>query len=171
MPKFFKDNDTLGVIISRMQVPYLTASHINMIETVQQRHNKLLILLGVADVISTKNPLPFLFRKQMLEEYLRPTDIVMPLKDNNDNSKWVRLVDTLVNCNIYGSETATIYGGRDSFIPYYVKDGGSHKVVELLPEDADSGTDLRNLASITIPVYSVENAQTIIYTVNQILAK
>lgn len=169
MSKFFKDSDTLGVIISRVQVPYLTNSHINMIETVQQRHNRLLVLLGVTDKIDRKNPLFFLLRKQMVEQYLRATDTVMPVKDNDDNPAWVKFVDALVDCNLHSGETAILYGGRDSFIPFYIEGGGKYKTVELAPEDSDSGTELRNLAAIKVPVYTVENAETIIYTVNQML--
>ena len=80
----FKDNTTLGVIISRMQVPYLTDSHLNMIKTVQDRHQRLLILLGVNTVISTKNPFSFLFRKQMIEKFIRLTDLIMPVPDIAD---------------------------------------------------------------------------------------
>ena len=95
--------------------------------------------------------------------------MMMPLKDNKDNAKWVSLVDTLVESNLYANETAILYGGRDSFIPYYTKDGGAYKTIELLPEDNDSGTELRAIATTKIPRYSRENAETIIYTLNSIL--
>lgn len=167
MAKLFKDNNRLGVIISRMQVPYLTESHLNMVQTVQERHSKLLILLGVTDKVDLKNPYSFLFRSQMLKPYLREFDICMPLKDNNDNQFWVNQVDLLVGSNLFIDETAVLYGGRDSFIPYYIKDKGIYPTVELLPEDNDSGTELRSLATNKIPMYSKEVAEAILYTMNQ----
>lgn len=169
MNKLFKDSTTLGVIISRMQVPYLTESHLNMIRTVQNRHSKVLILLGVtADSdISIKNPFSFIFRKQMIQPHLRDNDVIIPLQDDPDNTVWVRLVDTLIKSNLFIGEKATLYGGRDSFIPYYKTNGGNFEVVELLPEDNDSGTELRNLATIELPNYSEETAKAIIYTINK----
>jgi bifunctional NMN adenylyltransferase/nudix hydrolase len=164
----FKDNNTLGVIISRMQVPYLTSSHIKLIETIQSRHNKLLILLGVSDSFNVKNPFPFDFRRQMISEHLRTSDIMIPLKDNPNNEEWVKTVDLLVSANLIGDEQAVLYGGRDSFIPYYIKDNGAYTTQELLPEDNDSGTELRNVATTKLPVYSKETAEAIIYMLNKI---
>lgn len=168
--RLFKDSNTLGVIISRMQVPFLTQSHINMIQTVQERHNKLLILLGVSSEINLKNPFTFDFRRQMIQKYLRTTDIIIPLKDNpDDNAKWVSTVDLMVSSNLVGDEKAVLYGGRDSFIPYYIKENGLYMTQELLPEDNDSGTELRNVATTKIPRYSKDTAEAIIYYINKIL--
>ncbi len=167
--RFFKDSSTIGVIVSRMQVPYLTESHLNMIKTVQARHNKLAILLGVNDKIDIKNPLSFDIRRQMITPFLRTHDIIIPLKDNEDNKAWVDQVDLLINSLCYRKETAVLYGGRDSFIPYYHKDNGKYETIELLPEDNDSGTELRNIATTKLPVYSQEVAEAIIYTLNKII--
>lgn len=171
MSKLFKDHCTLGVIISRMQVPYLTDSHINMIQTVQSRHNKVLILLGVTKCssIDTKNPFSFMFRKKMIEPFLREFDLIMPIKDNEDNDGWVKNVDSLVESNLFVDETAVLYGGRDSFIPFYIKSAGTYETIELLPEDNDSGTELRNIAANKIPTYSRAVAEAIIYTINRLL--
>jgi bifunctional NMN adenylyltransferase/nudix hydrolase len=167
--RLFKDSSTIGVIVSRMQVPYLTESHVNMIKTVQSRHNKLAILLGVNDKIDLKNPLSFDLRKQMISPLLRTHDIIIPLRDNEDNKAWVEQVDLIIDTLCFRKETAILYGGRDSFIPYYHRDNGRYETIELLPEDNDSGTELRNIASSKLPVYSVEVAEAIIYTLNKII--
>lgn len=168
MAKLFKDKNKLGVIISRMQVPYLTESHLNMIQTVQERHSKMLILLGVTDDWNLKDPYSFLFRSQMIMPYLRDTDLCMPLKDNKENNnEWVKLVDLLVSSNLFNNETPILYGGRDSFIPSYKEGKGVYPTIELLPEDNDSGTELRSIAMNKIPQYSREVAEGILYTMNQ----
>lgn len=164
--KLFKDNTDVGVIISRMQVPYLTESHINLIKSIQARHQTLIILLGCTKELSVKNPFDFIFRKQMLSEYLRPTDIIMPLPDIEDNRLWVENVDRIIGS--LTDNNAILYGGRDSFIPYYKKDSGKYKTQELLPEDNDSGTELRNISAVKIPTYSKEVAEAIIYTINKL---
>lgn len=165
----FKDNNTLGVIISRMQVPYLTSSHIKLIQTIQSRHNKLLILLGVSESFSVKNPFPFDFRRQMISKHLRLNDIIIPLRDNPNNEEWVKSVDLLVGANLIRDEQAVLYGGRDSFIPYYIQDNGIYNTQELLPEDNDSGTELRNVATTKLPVYSQETAEAIVYMLNKVM--
>lgn len=166
--RLFKDSSTIGVIVSRMQVPYLTESHVNMIKTVQSRHNKLAILLGVNDKIDMRNPLPFDLRRQMIMPFLRTHDIILPLQDNDDNKAWVGQVDLMIDSLCYRKETAVLYGGRDSFIPYYHKDNGRYETIELLPEDNDSGTELRNIASIKLPVYTQEVAEAMIYMLHKL---
>lgn len=167
--RFFKDNVTTGVIISRMQVPYLTESHVNMIETVKSRHPKLLILLGVSKEINSKNPLSFDLRRQMISPLLRGHDLIIPIRDNDTNEEWVKNVDSIVTSFLYVNETAILYGGRDSFIPYYKKDYGKFNTQELLPTDNDSGTELRNIAATNLPIYSRQIAEAIIYTTTNIL--
>jgi bifunctional NMN adenylyltransferase/nudix hydrolase len=163
--KLFKDNTDVGVIISRMQVPYLTESHTNLIKSIQARHQSLIVLLGVSGKKDLKNPFDFLFRKQMISPLLRETDTIIPLPDIEDNKVWVQNVDLIISSL---TEKAILYGGRDSFIPYYKKDKGKFETQELLPEDNDSGTELRNIASVKIPQYSKEVAEAIIYTINQL---
>ena len=153
-----------------MQVPYLTDSHINMIETVKGRHDRVLILLGVKDKIDLKNPLDFNLRRQMIMPLMRVNDIIVPLKDiPDDNPAWAKSVDNLVSAVNGPKESAILYGGRDSFIPYYKEANGQYECVELLPEDNDSGTELRNIAATTIPKYSKKVASAIIYTTNKLL--
>lgn len=171
MSKIFKDANTMGVIISRMQVPYLTSGHINLIKTIQDRHNKLLVLLGVSNEINIKNPFSFDFRRQMIQKFMRPCDNIMPVRDNKDNSTWVKQVDYLVGASLYSDENAILYGSRDSFIPYYEKDKGGFRTQELLPEDNDSGTELRSIAATKLPLYTPEVAEAIIYTVNVLTKK
>jgi hypothetical protein len=168
--RLFKDNNNVGVIISRMQVPYLTESHINLIKSIQARHQVLIILLGTTKETSIKNPFSFTFRKQMISDYLRPTDSIVPLPDIENNKEWVENVDRIIS-SLTDSETI-LYGGRDSFIPYYKKDNGIYATQELLPEDNDSGTELRNIAANKLPNYSKEVAEAIIYTIaNQNIIK
>lgn len=164
--KLFKDNTDVGVIISRMQVPYLTQSHINLIRSIQARHQTVIILLGITNDINIKNPFSFIFRKQMLSPFLRDTDSIIPLPDIEDNKVWVDNVDRIISS--LTNDNAVLYGGRDSFIPYYRKDNGKYTTQELLPEDNDSGTELRNIAAVKIPTYSKEVAEAIIYTINKL---
>ena len=180
MSNLLKDKTSVGVIICRMQVPYLTESHKATINTVLDRHDRVVIFLGVGnEPISLKNPYTFYFRKQMIAgtfaEQLSEGGLelnIIPLPDMpDDNAAWVKQLDNLVGCFLSANETARLYGGRDSFIPYYVKDNGKFECTELAPNDYDSGTELRQLEAIKQPVYSRETSQAILWAINQITAK
>lgn len=167
-----KDRRALGVIVARMQVPMLTTSHIGMLLTCIERHDRSVIFLGTAEGMSKSNPYPFLFRRQMIKQFLsvyKHTKVaIIPLPDHADNKAWVQTLDAMIRAQIVLGESAVLYGGRDSFIPYYKKDEGRFECIELSPNDYDSGTALRELAAIPLPVYSVEAANAILWTINQL---
>ena len=154
-----------------MQVPHLTDSHVKLIKTVCDRHKRIIIFLGTTNkLIDDKNPFPFEFRKQMIldNQEFRSNEIsIVPLPDQEDNKSWVETLDKLVQSFLAYDEEAVLYGGRDSFIPFYKKDKGKFTAVELAPTDYDSGTDLRNLTAIELPKYSVEAAAAILWTLRQ----
>ena len=51
-------NKPTGVIIARFQTPALHEGHLSLIRQVKQKHNRLIIVLGVSPVKgSRKNPL------------------------------------------------------------------------------------------------------------------
>jgi len=166
-----KEKKGIGVIVSRMQVPYLTDSHQAMINTVCDRHQRVIIFLGTTNkTIDEKNPYPFTFRKAMIEWFLAGKNnvIIIPLPDNEDNARWVSILDSLISSFLSYDEYPILYGGRDSFIPYYKQDKGIFDCTELAPTDYDSGTDLRNLSSIEMPKYTPDTAQAILWTMRQL---
>jgi hypothetical protein len=168
MSSLLKDKRAIGGIIARMQVPYLTESHKATIQTVFDRHTRVVIFLGVNnDGVSEKNPYSFDFRKEMIKQSFPDNEFnIIPLPDNNnDNAAWVNQLDRLTGAFLNIDETAVLYGGRDSFIPHYKKDNGLFECIELAPNDYDSGTDLRLLESIKSPKYSRDSAQAILWAI------
>ena len=170
MNNLLKEKKGVGVIICRLQVPTLTESHQKMIETVMSRHQRIIIVLGTSNkTIDSRNPYPFEFRKRMVENYFMSSNVtIIPLPDNENNVAWVNMLDTLITAFLAYDETAILYGGRDSFIPYYKGDNGKFDCVELTPIDYDSGTELRALSSIEMPYYSKEVANAILWTLRQV---
>lgn len=129
----------MGVIIARFQTPYLTPGHCELIETVQARHSKLLIVLGVARVIPTKkNPLDFAIRQRMLQEAY-PGVQVLALPDTRLNETWSQNLDQLIR-TYHPYETVVLYGGRDSFTQCY---SGRFPSVDLESAVGESGTEAR----------------------------
>lgn len=166
-----KEKKGIGVIVLRVQVPFLTDSHKAVINTVLNRHDRVIMFLGTTNApINPDNPYPFEFRKQMIEATFPDIEhlTVVPLPDiKDDNPLWVKVLDSLISAFLSHDESAILYGGRDSFIPYYKKDNGKFDCIELSPTDYDSGTKLREISAIRLPDYSVEAAQAILWTLNQ----
>lgn len=135
--------NNIGVIIARFQSPYLHEGHKSIIESVKQKHNTVVVVLGVSPVRGSKrNPLNFHTRERMVKkEY---TDIVvLPLSDHPLDRKWSQNLDILLADTFPGSRFV-LYGSRDSFKSYY---SGSNETVDL-PENGDhSATTIREQIS------------------------
>lgn len=133
-----KDYD-IGVIIARFQVHKLHEGHTSLIDEVFSNHKKVIIFLGVSVTPNTpRNPLDFATRKAMLQE-LYPEVIILPLKDQRSNKIWSKKLDEKID-EPFGSKKALLYGGRESFIPYY---SGKHQTMELVSNEYFSGTEIR----------------------------
>jgi bifunctional NMN adenylyltransferase/nudix hydrolase len=130
----------IGVIIARFQTPYLHEGHKALIDAVQAKHVKTVIVLGVSPVLgSRRNPLDFHTREKMIrKEY--PEVVVLPLSDHPLDAKWSHNLDTLLS-NTFPGAGFSMYGSRDSFINYY---SGKNVVVELPQHGDHSATELRD---------------------------
>jgi len=107
----------IGVIVGRFQVDEIHAGHLNLLQTVQAKHTNVLILLGCRKTRANRdNPLNYQMREQMLRE-ICPNAIIMPVFDCQTDELWSRQVDDLIRTAFPGP--ATLYGGRNSFIPHY----------------------------------------------------
>lgn len=138
------DSFDVGVIVGRFQVPELHAAHRSLISQVCEAHDKVLIFLGLSPLMVTReNPLDFEARKQMILEAF-PDVTVLYIKDRPDDEVWSRYLDAQIQDCLTASQTAVLYGGRDSFIDRYY---GSFDTRELEPEAFLSGTDIRKAVS------------------------
>lgn len=137
------DDYEVGVIIARFQVHELHEAHQDLINKVASHHKKLIIFLGVPIIQNTKkNPLDFATRKAMVQEFI-PEAVILPLRDQRSNAKWSYILDNEIKVP-FGERSALIYGGRDSFIPYYE---GSYATAELVTDTYASGTEVRKRVS------------------------
>lgn len=136
----------VGVLIGRWQVDRLHDGHIALIDQIRKWHPKLLLLLGVrSGPTDPSNALDFRLRERMLRG-LAPDATILPLLDRpGDDDRWSDEVDALIR-TVFPTEGATIYGGRESFIPHYK---GTYPTKKLdLGFDAFSGTQVRqNIAA------------------------
>ncbi|SFD32356.1 bifunctional NMN adenylyltransferase/nudix hydrolase [Chitinophaga sp. CF118] len=111
-------NKPTAVIIARFQTPALHEGHLSLIRQVKQKHNRLIIVLGVSPVKgSRKNPLDYYTRERMLKQLFSDV-IILPLSDQAIDKIWSKKLDDLLSNN-FPQETFVLYGSRDSFIPSY----------------------------------------------------
>lgn len=116
-----------GIIVGRFQTDELTIAHSTLIQKVFELHNKVIIFVGVSEAINTRsNPLDFNARRLMILEKF-PDAIILPIKDQNSDEKWSELLDDKIS-EIVENKPATLYGGRDSFIPSYK---GKFKTIQI----------------------------------------
>lgn len=132
----------VGVIVGRFQVHDLHNGHVNLIQHVCDNHRKVILILGVSPIPTSKtNPLDFEARKQMILQ-LFPHITVLYLKDVGDDNVWSEHLDRIVDDMLAPMQTAVLYGGRDSFLKVY---NGHYPAVELVQEGhaPTSGTEIR----------------------------
>lgn len=130
----------VGVLVGRFQVHELHDAHRDLINYVCDRHEKVIIFLGVSPLpVSTSNPLDFEARKQMiLAEF--PDVNVLYAPDHPSDEEWSKKLDRQINDLCAPGQTVLLYGGRDSFISHY---SGGFLTEELLLEAFRSGTEIR----------------------------
>jgi len=134
----------IGVIVGRFQVPTLHDGHIELIDFVKSRHDKVLILMGSTPgiLVTRHDPLDYHTRMLMIKEAY-PDINVLPLHDMPSDKDWSRVVDTKIN-ETFSIGTPLLYGSRDGFIPHYK---GKHQTVELSNKIRISGTKVRKECS------------------------
>lgn len=143
-----KQPTDIGVIIARFQVHELHEAHRALIDSVQEKHHKVIIFIGLAPVRGTTiNPLDFNSRKRMIQETYPDIDVYY-IEDNKSDEIWSKNLDREISKLIKPRQTVTLYGSRDSFIPHY---GGNYPTVELESSSYISGTEIRKRISINWP--------------------
>lgn len=131
---------SVGIIVGRFQTHELHAGHIDLIQTICNKHPKVIIFLGLAPVkVTQNNPLDFEARKQMILERF-PTVNVLYIKDTPSDIDWSKDLDEKIGDLTSPSQTVTLYGSRDSFINHYK---GKYTTQELVQEVFISGTEVR----------------------------
>lgn len=140
MSNFVEPTADVGVIVGRFQVSELHRGHCDLIDSVIEKHKKVIILLGVSPLAnSMTNPLDFEARKQMiLSQY--PSVNVLYVKDQGTDEVWSKSVDATINDLRGPTQTVLLYGSRDSFIGAY---SGMFDTFSLPRSRSLSGTQVR----------------------------
>jgi len=136
-----------GVVVGRFQTPDLHGSHIDLLRSVIEEHDKVIIFLGLSPLKATfNNPLDFESRKGMILEKF-PEVTILYIKDMKSDIVWSKRLDEMIKDVLGPTHTATLYGGRDSFLEHYM---GKFPTQELESNRFISATEIRDKISTTV---------------------
>ena len=130
----------VGIVIGRFQVNELHQAHVDLIQTVCDRHDRVLIFLGLSPLRNTlNNPLDFKPRKAMIEEKFPKVEVFYQ-DDCMLDEVWSKKLDDQIQKWLQPNQKVLLYGSRDSFLKHYT---GKFEAVELESTTYVSGTEIR----------------------------
>lgn len=107
-----------GVIIGRFQVIELNAGHLQLIDSVRDKHARTLVFLGNSPAPSDYNPMDWEFRWQMLAEVFGEGVEVHEMPDLQDDRVWSQELDRRILEQKPEGEV-TLYGTQRNFVDRY----------------------------------------------------
>ena len=130
----------VGVIVGRFQVNELHEAHVDLITSVLNKHDRVLVFLGNSTIRNTlNNPLDYRARRTMIADKFPAVEIHY-INDNPSDSTWTKNLDKLIGEQLLPMQTVTLYGSRDSFLKCYT---GKFNTCELEATTFISGTEVR----------------------------
>jgi nicotinamide mononucleotide adenylyltransferase len=124
-----------GIIVARMQVPYLHIGHLHLISTALRECDKVVIILGYQTVIDSRNPYSLMYRTIMIRKIF-PQITVMTISDKESDKEWSEELDRTALM----FDDPVLYHSRDSFKEHYT---GKLPLKEVEEIPGFSGTKLR----------------------------
>jgi bifunctional NMN adenylyltransferase/nudix hydrolase len=141
----------VGVIVGRFQVNELHEAHIDLITSVTNKHDRVLVFLGNSIIRNTtSNPLDYRARRAMIADKF-PNVEIHYINDNPSDLAWSKNLDKLISEQLMPLQTVTLYGSRDSFLKGY---SGKYNSCELEATTFISGTEVRRRVSNNYPATS-----------------
>lgn len=139
----------VGIIVGRFQVHELHEAHKQLIDSVIEAHDSVLIFIGLSPVRgTTTDPLDFSARKRMFQEEYPDLNIYY-IEDQWSDEVWSSNLDREIKKWTKPHQSVVLYGSRDSFIPHY---HGKYPTRELDSDIYISGTEIRRrIANNFIP--------------------
>ena len=130
----------VGVIVGRFQVNELHEAHVDLITSVLNKHDRVLVFLGNSTIRNTlNNPLDYRARRTMIADKFPAVEIHY-INDNPSDTAWTKNLDKLIGEQLLPMQTVTLYGSRDSFLKCYT---GKYTTCELEATTFISGTEVR----------------------------
>ena len=126
----------IGIFVGRFQTPKLHNGYKYVLSELQINYDNYGLIIGSSQTQNNRNPLDYLTRKSMLEEYVYKNPIfILEMVNLNNNEKWTRELDRIIINSLdetkisYNESDIYLIGSRDSFIPNY---NGKFNKIELI---------------------------------------
>ena len=130
----------VGVIVGRFQIPYPHAGHLDLINHVLNKSDRVLIFVGDSPAnLNDKNPIP---ANLLLDNILNINNKIeaKTIKDHPSDSHWSYTLDTEILTLTDNKDEITLYGSRNSYLTVY---NGKFKIEYYNPIREISSTDIR----------------------------
>jgi bifunctional NMN adenylyltransferase/nudix hydrolase len=150
-------DEAVGVVVARFQVPALHEGHRYILDYVLERHKTALVILGCSPIMTDRNPLSFEMRRGMIESAY-PQKFMIVSSDSLPSSyeERSRRIDEIIR-NTFPNRNAVIYGSRDSFVHTYQGGFETHEVPTIF---SGSATEIREKVDV---IDSVDFRSGVIY--------
>ncbi len=107
-----------GVIVGRFQVPVINRAHERLIRKVQQKHEKIYLVLCSNPAPSLSNPLDWEIRKALFEEKYGDSIPIIEMPDLPDDRIWSQELDRRIIA-LRPPRPVVLYGTRERFVSLY----------------------------------------------------
>lgn len=126
---------TAGVVVGRFQCATPHKGHQHILNLVKEKHDLLVIVIGVAATLDIRNPLSYHSRALALRALYHDA-LIVPLRDTREDAEWCADLEQLLYQILPGVK-CTLYGARDSCLTCYEKHGRYLKVkwIDSLPNE------------------------------------
>lgn len=122
--------EQIYAIVARFQVPTLTPGHKHLLRHALGTGKKVVVVLGVAPQVDSRNPLTFEMRRDMVELECPEVYMVLQHPDRpGDNETWSKGLDHLLR-TVFPTASIALVAGRDSFKPFYTGELNVQEVIQ-----------------------------------------
>ncbi len=133
-----------GIIIGRFQVFELNEIHLQLIEQVQAKHNRVIVFLGSNPAPSDINPLDWILRWKMFEETFGDKVEVHEMPDLPDDRIWSQELDRRI-LELKPEGKVSLYGTEEEFVSRY---SGRHETHILEASDASLESEVLEIDEV-----------------------
>ena len=138
--KELAEREDVGVVVGRFQIHKLHKGHRDIIDSVVERHDAVLIFLGVSPLRhTTSNPLDLKARRALFREAYPDIDVHY-VRDCEADAAWSEALDKEIHRHTNPGQTVRLYGSRASFVDHY---RGKPPTTVLEAQSIVSATEIR----------------------------
>lgn len=123
-----------GILVARFQTFELLPAHRQLVESVLEKHDRVIVFLGSNPAPSNYNPLDWVFRWKMLQDAFGNAIQIEDMPDLSDDRVWSQELDRRI-MELRPAPEVILYGSQDNFVDRY---SGRFNTVSLAGDEAET---------------------------------